>query len=209
MTTFLDTFFSFISYFTRDSFIVPFLLIGYIFFNKKIFKNTIILLLFNILFNVALKVTFKVPLAPEISKYWYAFPSGHAQTAFVLYGSLLYQFKNIYLRSICKFLLITIPCYLIYFGYHDVFDIIGAIFFSYILLLFYNTLIKKQKTMPAVVLFLSTIFYLYSMNILLSMQHVNKIIKNITMSYFLLNSFLLFSQYFKKAKTNLKNNILL
>lgn len=112
--------------FSHDTFIIPLVVLGYIGGNRKVFSHAIQLILMSMLLNVALKVTFKVPLDAALSKDWFAFPSGHMQLAVVLYTWLFRSFSQPMLRVLCVCICIGIAKGLLHFGYHQVYDIIGA-----------------------------------------------------------------------------------
>ncbi len=95
---------------------------------------TVFLVAFDIVVNVALKGTFKIPLAASLHKVGYAFPSGHMQLATVFYCWLASLIASRPGRSLIMVLLIGIGASLIHFGYHNLYDVIGG-FVSGILLI--------------------------------------------------------------------------
>lgn len=116
--------------FSHDTVIIPFMIIGYIWLKKDMFFEAICLILLSMIINYALKVTFKIPLNPELKIDGYAFPSGHMQSAFVFYGWLAFRYKSAVLSILVGFLLFAIGWGLVYMGYHNIYDILGGIFFA-------------------------------------------------------------------------------
>lgn len=125
--TFVNTLSTIILKFSHQEIIIPLVIVGYIWFNRGVFYSAICLVLLSMLANVALKITFKVPLAPHLGKEGYAFPSGHMQLATVLYGWLIYKTPNNILRIGLSTLIILIGFSLVHAGYHDVKDILAAV----------------------------------------------------------------------------------
>ncbi len=132
-------------FFTHEQFILPLLVIGYICIDKDTFYHAICLTFISMLFNSALKVSFKIPLSPLIGKEGFAFPSGHMQLATVLYIWLAYRSNSLLMRILVSILLTGIACSLLYFNFHNYQDIFGALFFATVLLILYNYTINKSK----------------------------------------------------------------
>lgn len=131
--------------FSNSYIILPLLILGYFLINKKILLQTIYILLITILINIALKALFKIPLSPQLNKIGFAFPSGHMQASFALYGWLFLRMKNLFARIIIALILIAIGYSLVYKGYHNYFDILGAIFFGTLTILLYEFLSRLSR----------------------------------------------------------------
>ncbi len=130
----LANFFLFFSHFEC---VIPIILLGLV-FRPQVFFQTACLVLIDIVVNVALKGTFKVPLSPILNKIGYAFPSGHMQFATVFYGWLAFNFSWPWLRVIIFVLLFGIGCGLIHYDYHNFLDVTAGIIFGLLLIyLFY------------------------------------------------------------------------
>ena len=138
--------------------------------HKRTFFYGVSLVFVSMLFNVALKVTFQIPLPPHIAQDWFAFPSGHMQTAVVAYG-WLFLFSSCRLLRLCIItLLIGIGASLIHCGYHTPVDIYGALCFGGLLLTLYR-FIEQQKNetlfrwvtalLGTICLLYTTIYYTY------------------------------------------------
>lgn len=129
--------------FSHETVILPLIIIGYIWFNQNVFFQAICLLLSSMLLNTALKVTFKIPLNPELGKTGFAFPSGHMQSSTVFYGWLYSYFKNFKFRVFIIFVLLGVGYSLVYNRFHNYLDVFGAIFFGVSLILSAHLVIKK------------------------------------------------------------------
>jgi len=116
-------------------------------------------MLFSIIINVALKIAFHVPLNPSLHMDWYAFPSGHMQLSTVIYGCLAYKITNRHFRTLMAALLIGIGGSLIYFGYHNMIDVIGGFVCGVLLILLYIHILHEK---PWMVLLSASIATLYS-----------------------------------------------
>ncbi|KTD18061.1 phosphatase PAP2 family protein [Legionella jordanis] len=154
---------SFFLLFSHALIIIPVLCIGYIWLNRELFFKLIHLVLLTILLNIALKVSFQVPLPASLGKHWFAFPSGHMQLATALYGWFIYQCSNVFLRALLLFLLSGIGFSLVYCGYHGPQDVIGALIFSTLLLCSFQFLtFRYPQHWHGVVLTVGLLLLLYS-----------------------------------------------
>lgn len=188
--------------FTHEPVIVPLLVIGYIGIGRHIFSHAICLLFLSMIFNAALKATFQIPLNPLLGK-GFAFPSGHMQTAVVLYGYLYTALnKSNALRFGIVCLLLMIGTSLIYCGYHNIFDIVGAVFFGALLLSGYQYVQKlvNQQMLGLLSWAFATLclMYLYSVHVIPS---------HLEMAYYALIGFTMAASFIerylpKKEQTN-------
>ncbi len=129
--------------FCHQTTLIPIIIIGYIWVDRKIFFHAICILLSSMLFNSSLKNTFKIPLSPALGKQGFAFPSGHMQTAFVFYGWLFRSIKVFSISIIIIILLFGVCFGLMHFGYHNFIDILGSLFFGSFLMIVYNEILKR------------------------------------------------------------------
>jgi hypothetical protein len=191
--------------FTHEIVILPLIILGYIWLNQKNFYNAICLLLISMLFNYALKVTFKIPLAPTLGKTGFAFPSGHMQSAVVLYGWLITKIKQPIVKILIILLLIGVGLSLVYFGYHNYLDILGAIFFGILLIFIYNILLNNiNKYLYYLILSFSSILMLY-------IAIIHNIAPHLWMAYYGLIGLIITEKFFishKIIKKNINNKIL-
>src|SRR6476620_614074 len=104
---------------SNDIIIIPIIVLGYIWVDRKLFYHVTCLLLFSMIVNVALKWTFQVALAPSIGNpHGYAFPSGHMQSSTVFYGWLDYKIDNKVFRIAALAVILGVGFALMHFGYH-------------------------------------------------------------------------------------------
>ena len=114
-------------FWVRPEFLFLFLILGYLFIDQKIFRRTIILLLFTSVLGAVLKCIWKVPLAPQLAKNWWAYPSGHTQFSVVMWLTLLYQLPRKWLL-IKKWVVLPAGLYfMVDAGYHDWPEVFGGI----------------------------------------------------------------------------------
>ncbi|MBL0941480.1 MAG: phosphatase PAP2 family protein [Alphaproteobacteria bacterium] len=130
-------------WFTHQSFLIPFIIIGYFIFSKEIFCKAVFILLFSMVVNAYLKFLWQIPLPSGLGKEGWAFPSGHMQTAFAFWGWLAWEYKQILFRVFAIFLLIGIGFSLVHFGYHDYYDIFGALGCGIISLIVYDIFLRQ------------------------------------------------------------------
>jgi PAP2 superfamily len=128
-----------------ETFIIPGLILGYIWISSSIFYHAACVLLLSILINYILKNIFKIPLTFMPGKHNYAFPSGHMQSASAFYGYLLYKFSHQAIKIICLVVLVGIAWAMIARGYHNYYDILAAILCSIALIAIYNFFANKAS----------------------------------------------------------------
>jgi len=121
----------------KEMVLVPIIIGGFLAVDRKIFGHAIILLMFSMILNAFLKSVFQVPLAEHLNIDGYAFPSGHMSSAFVFYGWLLINSKDNLLKIILGSVIVGVGFSLVYKEYHNVYDILGSVFFSSIVLATY------------------------------------------------------------------------
>jgi undecaprenyl-diphosphatase len=109
---------------------------GFVAFQRRIWGLALIIFLFTPFLNTLLKYLFHVPLMSHLGK-GFAFPSGHMQASFAFYGWLIISYRNFLLRSLLSIILMGIGFSLIYFHYHILIDILGALGFGSLVLIMY------------------------------------------------------------------------
>ena len=159
----LDNVSRFFLAFSHDTIIIPLIIIGYIWIDRKVFFHGISLLLTSMLLNLALKITFQVPLAPSLGKEGFAFPSRHMQTSIVLYGWLLKSVNKRSIKVVITILLIGISIGLVHLGYHNYFDVLAAVFLGLLLIFIYSWFLKtfKESILSMIVLLFNTLLMAY------------------------------------------------
>ncbi len=159
-----DNFARFFLFFSQGFFIISLSLLGLIWINRKFFLRLSHLVLISILINVALKITFKIPLSPLLGIEGFAFPSGHMQLSTVFYGCLAVNSTSKVFRWIIVSLLAAIGWALIHFGYHNSYDVSGALIVAGFLIFLQHTVVfKEDKTLYKGFLFFASLlgFYIY------------------------------------------------
>ena len=170
-----DTIAHFFLIFSNLLFIAPLIILGFIGLDRRFFFELTCLLLLSITCNVALKVTFHIPLSEALGIQGFAFPSGHMQLATVLYGYLFfaqntqmnnnfaYKKAKIALKIMLSALLVGIGWRLLHCGYHNFFDVAGGIITGLLLIGIYKvTREYRPKITQELVLLLATLAMLYS-----------------------------------------------
>lgn len=152
--------------FSHDIIIIPILVLGYIWLNRKLFYHTICITLLSMIYSRALKNYFQIS-----SQYGLVFPSGHTLTAATLYGYIALQYRKKFLWFIACTILIMLSYSLIYFGYHNIYHIAGGIFFAGLLIFLYDLALKnypnilKYSIIPLVIIML--VYINYKQNIIM------------------------------------------
>jgi undecaprenyl-diphosphatase len=156
----LDFIAKFFLSFSQEIIIIPAAVLGYIWFDRKIFFSAICLMLLSMLLNFDLKATFQIPLATGKG---FAFPSGHMQSSTVFYGWLITKIQEPIFQTLSVVVLIGIGLSLVYFGYHNFFDLAGGIFCAVLLILFYNLISTQKERFRQIIIFsFSTILLFYA-----------------------------------------------
>ena len=87
----------------------------------------VLLLMISIIFNIILKHYFQVPLPPHLQSTSYAFPSGHMQSATVVYGYLFAYAHRSIVRCMAAMMPIGVAYALVYEGFHSMEDVLFAV----------------------------------------------------------------------------------
>jgi hypothetical protein len=111
-----------------------------------IWGNAILLVLFTMIFSAFLKSLFLVPLNPALGIKGYAFPSGHMQAAVVFWGFLFQTYSTPIFRKFLLFIMAGIGYALIQQGYHNFWDVGGAVGFGGATLIAFS----KTVTLPSI-----------------------------------------------------------
>ena len=120
------------------------LILLFIIKDKRIVFNSVLIMIFTVLFNIILKFSIKRPrpLNMLVQENFYSFPSGHAMCSIVFYGILMHIFNRKSNNVIIKILLIILLTILmllicfsrIYLNVHYFSDIICGIIYGLITL---------------------------------------------------------------------------
>jgi hypothetical protein len=121
------------------------------------------------------------------------------QAAVALYGWLACKFENSWLRILTVMLLSSIGFSLLHLGYHDLYDVLGGIFFAALSLWAYNFILSKARhSVPWLNIFVATCFMLYIY------IRYDQIIAHVWLAYYTLIGFILSAKIFEQ-KIELKS----
>ena len=198
----LDNVSRFFLAFSHDTIIIPLIIIGYIWIDRKVFFHGISLLLTSMLLNLALKITFQVPLAPSLGKEGFAFPSRHMQSSIVLYGWLLKSVNKRSIKVVITILLIGISIGLVHLGYHNYFDVLAAVFLGLLLIFIYSWFLKtfKESILSMIVLLFNTLLMVY-IGLLYEIKEYS------WLAYYSLIGFISSEYCFRNKKVSISKNI--
>lgn len=159
----LDGLYSFFLSFVHEPVLLPLIIIGYIWLDKRVFFHATSILLLGMLVNGALKYTFRIPLSPSIGKTGFAFPSGHMQTSVTFYGWLFNATNQRTIKAAILIVLFGIALGLIHFNYHDIVDVLGGIACAVLLISLYKYLLKRygEGNLSIISILLSTCLMIY------------------------------------------------
>ena len=177
--------------FSHDTIIIPLVVLGYIWISRVVFEDAIILILMSMLFSFFLKTIFQVPLSPVLHQVGYAFPSGHMQLSVVLYGWLAFKTQLMLYRLVSIVLLVGIGLSLMHFGYHNIYDILGGVFFACVLMKFYQVVVFKNS-----IFFQKPLFFLATV-LMITVLFDYQMPTHIWMAYYALLGFSVSSKIFK------------
>lgn len=164
---------------TKEKTIIVLLLVGYVFFNKRVFLNAVSLLLLTMVYNSFLKELWQKPLNPSLNVEGWAFPSGHMHSSFVWIGYITWHYKRYFFVLLSSIILIIgIGFSLIFKGYHDFSDVLGALGFGIVTLVFsvfiesLGFFKKRVWVLPSLFLFLSLLLHCVFLSYKLNQDHL-------------------------------------
>lgn len=154
----------------------PLFLVGFFFIDTILFGRAMCGLMFSMVYSQLLKCIFIILIPTSIGD-GHVFPSGHTLASVIFYGWLLIniQYKPIIILIIVT--LLGIGSSLVYFNFHNWYDVCGGVIFGAIYIIFMLSVLKKVdifQTSPyfigyflfsvAIVLFILTYFISYITN---------------------------------------------
>lgn len=132
-----DAFFQAALFFTNFGFLGPFIIFGIYCIDRRIFINVLIMGILSAFINAYLKSIWQIPLDPSLNKVGWAFPSGHTQFSLVVWLVLIYQIRKLWIALIATIISISSYFGMVYFHYHNWYDISGGIFFGVLVFLIF------------------------------------------------------------------------
>lgn len=121
-------FFKLSLFFQNGYFIIPFMIWGLFYYDRKAFMTTSMFCLSASLINFYLKTYFQVPLNFEaVGHTGWAFPSGHTTLNSVLWFSLIILLRKRWTMYCAAAILPTGFAAMMYFQYHTFTDIVGGL----------------------------------------------------------------------------------
>lgn len=145
--------------------IITFAAIGFWFYDRTVFANSILITAFAVIFNYALKCYFKVPLAEFLHKEGFAFPSGHMQSSgtfyvFCLISAYLANFNKkikVYITIATITVLAIIAYGLVFKRYHTIDEVAWALVIAILTALIYSYILFKTNQNKYIITVILTI----------------------------------------------------
>lgn len=112
--------------FSNPYLILSLLFIAFFVYEPKLVRRTMFIVAFSMILNVALKITFRIPVLPSVPHAGFAFPSGHMQFSTVFYLWCALELCN---RSLFPLIFIILPAIgwaLVAGGFHTPIDVAGG-----------------------------------------------------------------------------------
>ena len=132
------------------SFLFFFMPLGYWILSKNIFARVGLWLLLSAILNAYLKDLFQDPrpdavfqLDPAVGLS-YGFPSGHAQTAIVVWFWIAWEVRKTWMWVLSTILVLGISFSRLYLGVHDMGDVLGGLFIGLVSLLIFIFVTSKR-----------------------------------------------------------------
>jgi len=148
--------------FSQPTLLVFFILSLFMIAGRKVAIQTILLMALCLIINVALKVTFQIPLMPHLGKMGFSLPSGHAQYTTVFYLWMAYQFRSRWISLLAIPIIASVGYGLVAAGYHILHDVIWGQVTGVLLVLGYIGLVNYDaRRIPLMVLLLSSMLMIY------------------------------------------------
>ncbi|AIF81451.1 hypothetical protein I862_04455 [endosymbiont of Acanthamoeba sp. UWC8] len=117
-------------------------IIGFVLFNRKAFGSALFITIFTMALNAYLKSVWQVPLNPELNKEGWAFPSGHTQSSCVFWFFLSLMLEKRRMIICAPVVLLGVVSGIVHFGYHEWYEILSAIGFAGLEIIFFYYLLK-------------------------------------------------------------------
>ncbi|WP_152606904.1 phosphatase PAP2 family protein [Candidatus Jidaibacter acanthamoebae] len=115
---------------------------GFVLINRNAFGSALFITIFTMALNAYLKSIWQVPLNPELNKEGWAFPSGHTQSSCVFWFFLSLMLEKRWMIICIPVVLLGVVSGIVHFGYHEWYEILAAIGFAGLEIIFFFYLLK-------------------------------------------------------------------
>ena len=158
----IDKIADFFLLFSQIEVVLPLLMIGFLWLNRALFFQTACVSAFDLITNVALKISFQGPVS-FFHKIDFSFPSGHMQFVIVVYVWIAYHVSSKRLWAAVVLVLFGVGMGLIHYDFHDVYDVLGGVLFGVGLIAGYRyVLLHWTKQAPWLFLVLASMLMVYN-----------------------------------------------
>lgn len=127
---------------TNEYVVVGIVGLGYLSGKRGLFARLLLLLLFTMQFNPFLKALFEVPLHPSLNKEGFGLPSGHFQSAAVLWIWFAWESGSLRCALGVAGLLVGVGWALVYMQYHYAVDVWVALGFALLTCFLYELIFR-------------------------------------------------------------------
>ena len=112
--------------------------------HRDVFVHAFSFMAFNMILGRMLKMAFQIPLPSSLGIDDYAFPSGHMLSAATLYGYIAFAYGHRHIQTACMIILSNIGLALMYFNYHNLYDVSAALCIAFTLIPLYYYAAQKH-----------------------------------------------------------------
>ncbi len=146
-TPWLTPLFKGFTFLGEEYFFLLILPLGYWLWRRDIMGRVGAILLFTVILNTFIKELFTIPrptVEHLVQADGWSFPSGHAQTAMVLWGWLAWEIHKRWAYGLAGLLIVGIAASRVYLGVHFPGDVIGGVLIGFLTLVAYYYLLKVE-----------------------------------------------------------------
>jgi membrane-associated phospholipid phosphatase len=140
----------FFTFLGDEEFFLLFLPLAYWFWRKDLMGRAGMVLLFTFVLNAVIKGVFEVPRPDTIQHLVHAddwsFPSGHSQSAMVLWGWLAWELKDKRVYFVAAILIAAVGFSRVYLGVHYPTDILGGFLIGLVTIAVYAWILTLKPT---------------------------------------------------------------
>ena len=122
--------------------------------HRDIYVHAFSFMAFNMIVGRMLKMLFQIPLPASLGIEDYAFPSGHMLSTATLYGYIAFAYGHKFIQATCIIVLSNIGLALMYFNYHNLYDVCAACGIACMLIPLYHYAAQKcfKRTISSLLL---------------------------------------------------------